>query len=129
MSLKPRLLVAEDDPELRATLREYLEELGFLVEAVAGGRDALEWHRWHRADGIVSDVQMPDGDGIELLKRIRQSGDPVPFFMLTGAHWMTVEEAKRLGVTAFFEKPNGVIPLCEQVRLHFFRRPKEVKPL
>ncbi len=76
-----RVLVVEDDENLRVALRDNLEDEGFVVEAVATVAAALA------ARGpfalVVLDVMLPDGDGYGLCARLRAAGDRTPVLMLT----------------------------------------------
>ncbi|MDZ4693917.1 MAG: sigma-54 dependent transcriptional regulator [Deltaproteobacteria bacterium] len=65
------LLVVDDDADMRDLLREELEDEGYLVEVAAGGRTAVERIRQGGIDLMVSDVRMPDLDGLDLLKELR----------------------------------------------------------
>lgn len=82
----PLILVCEDEPHLRADLREVLIEGGYRVLAVEDGIDALEILETERPDLILCDINMPRMDGQSLLKRIRsdrQDMAGVPFLFLT----------------------------------------------
>jgi DNA-binding response OmpR family regulator len=68
-----RLLVVDDEPVLRAAIAQDLEDRGFTVFSAENGRKALEIARSQDVDLVVSDLRMPGGDGIELLKKLRES--------------------------------------------------------
>jgi two-component system, OmpR family, response regulator len=78
----PTVLLADDDAELSAMLAEYLAREGFAVSAVHDGDAAARLATEARFDIVVLDVMMPRVDGIEALRRIRQSSR-VPVIMLT----------------------------------------------
>jgi DNA-binding response OmpR family regulator len=78
----PRILLADDDRELSAMLREYLERDGFQVGVVHDGEAAAERAVGGGYDIVVLDVMMPRVDGVEALRRIRQASR-VPVIMLT----------------------------------------------
>src|SRR6266540_527343 len=65
------ILIVEDDTAMRTMLREALEEDGYTVEAAAGGRAGVERVRQGGIDLVVSDVKMPDLDGIDMLREIK----------------------------------------------------------
>lgn len=78
-----RLLVVDDDPELRNLLQRFLCEHGFAVRAVDSGKAMdVALHR-EPADVIVLDLMMPGEDGLAVLRRLRASGEQVPVIMLT----------------------------------------------
>ncbi len=84
MAPRPRILVAEDDPDVLKMLEHVLRTLGD-VETVTNGRDALGRAQVERPDVVVTDVMMPQMDGLTLAKEMKQ--DPklstVPVVMLT----------------------------------------------
>ncbi len=78
----PRILLVDDDADLSAMLREYLEREGFVVETASNGADGLDRALSERHDVVILDVMLPRLNGIEVLRRIRQSS-AVPVLMLT----------------------------------------------
>ena len=84
MSEKPaRILVVDDDPELRALLQRFLREHGYQVRAVDGGKALDMALQREPADAIVLDLMMPGEDGLAILRRLRADGDQTPIIMLT----------------------------------------------
>jgi len=79
-----RILVAEDEPNLRELLTEAFEQRGAQVVAAPDG--AVAWKKFQRTpfDLVVSDQRMPECTGLELLSRIRQSGSQVPMILASG---------------------------------------------
>jgi CheY-like chemotaxis protein len=69
-----RLLIADDDTDMRLLLAEYFRRLGFQVEERESGMAALEATLTGRFDCFIFDVSMPGMSGIELLKRVRDRG-------------------------------------------------------
>ena len=114
-----RILLADDNPDMRAYLRRLLEEAGLVVEAVGDGEQALEAARRERPDLILSDVMMPRLDGFELLSTLR--ADPrlqdVPVLLLSAR---AGEEAKVEGLTAgandYLVKPFSARELLSRIR-------------
>jgi len=78
----PHILIVDDDADLSALLREYLESEGFRVEAVFNGEDGVTRACSGEHDAVILDVMMPRLNGVEALRRIRQACD-VPVLMLT----------------------------------------------
>src|SRR6185437_12397407 len=71
----PRILVVDDDDDIRGLVRTLLERTGAEVKEAANGRDGLrEFHAW-RPDLVVLDVSMPDLDGWNVLERIRDMSE------------------------------------------------------
>ena len=84
MNGKPdRVIVVDDDPELRALLRRFLTEHGFETRAVDGGMALDREVSRNPADAIVLDLMMPGEDGLSICRRLRAAGDMTPIVMLT----------------------------------------------
>lgn len=79
----PRIVVVDDDPELRALLQRFLGEHGFAVRGVADGAALDKALARDPADAIVLDLMMPHEDGLSICRRLRASGDETPVLMLT----------------------------------------------
>jgi two-component system, OmpR family, alkaline phosphatase synthesis response regulator PhoP len=78
-----RLLIADDDSDMRVLLAEYFRRLGFQVDERENGHAALEAAMAGRFDCFIFDVSMPGMSGIELLKRVRDRGIQTPALFLT----------------------------------------------
>ncbi|MGQ0431904.1 MAG: response regulator transcription factor [Microthrixaceae bacterium] len=78
-----RLLLVDDEDNLRSMLEAALRHSGFEVHPVADGRSAIEAVPTVRPDLIVLDVMLPDLDGFDVCKRLRTSGDRTPVLFLT----------------------------------------------
>lgn len=81
-----RILVVDDDKTLRKVLTRFLENQGYLVEDVSSGREGLDAFIHNPPDLVVSDVMMPEMDGLEFCRRLRatSTGQLVPFIFLSG---------------------------------------------
>ncbi len=80
-----RVLYVDDDPILLKTGKFYLERKGeFTVDSLTSANEAFTRINTVRYDAIVSDYQMPGMDGIDFLKKIRASGNTIPFILFTG---------------------------------------------
>jgi len=77
------LLVVEDDPVLGKALQRGLNEAGHQCEWVRNGRKGLEEARSQRFDAVVLDLMLPDLDGVEIMKSLRNEGIRTPVLMLT----------------------------------------------
>lgn len=78
--MKQRILVAEDDGDIRSLLKLYLESEGFEVIAAGDGQAALEAAKAQEPDLAILDVMMPKMDGYQLIRALRERSD------LPGAH-------------------------------------------
>lgn len=80
---RDRIVVVDDDPELRALLQRFLAEHGFAVRTVSDGVKLTSALGREPADAIVLDVMMPGDDGLAICRRLRATGDDTPILMLT----------------------------------------------
>ena len=78
-----RLLFAEDDRALCRAEKTILESAGYSVDFVHNGTDALDYAEEGCYDGIILDWMMPEPDGVEVLRRLRQKGIETPCILLT----------------------------------------------
>jgi CheY-like chemotaxis protein len=78
------ILLVEDSPEVSLSVREILSAAGHTVEDAASGKEALVCLKAGRFDAIVSDIWMPEMDGIALLKEIRGAGNTIPVVVISG---------------------------------------------
>jgi DNA-binding NtrC family response regulator len=110
------LLVVEDDQAMRDMLRESLEEEGYAVEAVGGGRAGVERVRRGGIDLVVSDVKMPDLDGLDMLREIK-AVSPSPHVITITAFGSidTAIRAVKLGAFDYITKPFEVDQLLLSV--------------
>lgn len=114
---RTRVLLAEDETDLRELLAVMLAKDGYEVVAVSDGSELLDYlGSIHLQDGsaepidlIVSDIQMPGWTGLQVLQGIREKDWATPVILITGFGTTDVRrEASRLGVMAFFDKPFDV---------------------
>ena len=82
--MKGRLLVVDDEVEIRELVSRHFRHLGYQVLCAGNGRAALEVLEAERIDVVLSDIMMPDMNGIELLERLRQEYPMVRVVMMTG---------------------------------------------
>lgn len=104
----PQVLVADDDPLLRAILEHKLTAAGYLVTSVGDGQAALEQAEADRPTVIVLDAMMPVMDGFEALRRIKSNPDlsGIAVVMLTAMkREEDVVSALRLGAADYLSKP------------------------
>ncbi|OOY39128.1 transcriptional regulator [Solemya velum gill symbiont] len=109
------ILVVDDEPDIRETVKDILEDEGYLVATAKNADEARHHFREHLPDAVLLDIWMPDTDGITLLKEWSDmSGGklPSPVVMMSGHGTVeTAVEATRLGAYDFLEKPLGIAKL------------------
>ena len=101
-----RILIVDDEPNVRLVFRTALEAVGYAVDEVADGGAALDRLRESPADLVLLDLQMPRLDGMATLARLREAGDDVPVVIIT-AHGSVPDAvaAMKLGAIDFLAKP------------------------
>ncbi|GGK06452.1 DNA-binding response regulator [Lentibacillus kapialis] len=82
MSAQPQILVVDDEDRIRRLVRMYLEKDDFIVEEAENGKEALKMALNNDFDVILLDIMMPEMDGIEMTKALREEKD-TPIIMLT----------------------------------------------
>jgi len=101
-----KILVVDDSRELREILEEYLESEGDSVEGADNGKEALEKYRNNYYDLIITDLNMPELAGMELIKTIRQENEVTEFVIITGyASIDSAVEAIKNGAFDYIVKP------------------------
>ena len=109
-----RVLVIEDSPDLTAYLRTALESNGYEVLTAKNGREALGYLNGHPVDMVLSDIFMPEMDGIETIAALRRKLPDVKVVAISGrpgVDYLTV--TRELGVTRTLRKPFGIDELIQ----------------
>jgi CheY-like chemotaxis protein len=116
-----RVLVADDDPDIRQLLSDRLHASGYFVETAIDGAHALKILRGETFDGLILDIGMPDMDGLEVLQQIRERDARMPVIMVTasGSKERAVQ-AVGIGAQAYILKPFDPTEL-EHVIEHWIR--------
>lgn len=111
------VLIVDDEPSIRRTLRDLLELQGFEVKEAENGKAGLDALGSGPVDLVLLDVMMPVMDGITALRTLRESSPDLPVIMLTAhATIETAVEATRLGAFDFLQKPPSLNRLLIVVR-------------
>jgi len=104
--MKARLLIIDDEAMVRDSMEAYLEDSGYTVIAVNSGLAGLEVLETQEIDLILCDLRMPNLDGLEVLKKVKQREDNIPVIVVSGAGVMDdVVQALRLGASDYLVKP------------------------
>jgi signal transduction histidine kinase len=117
----PRILVVEDDPDIRQLVQERLRAMGYRVQSAVDGVQAVEVMRGERFQGMMLDVGIPSLDGTDVLRHIRTWDQQIPIVMIAGAD--SKESAVRaigMGAQAYMLKPFDVDEL-QRVADYWFR--------
>lgn len=101
-----RVLVADDDPSIRAICERTLTRMGIQVTLAEDGEQAVRAFRATRFDAVVTDIDMPRLDGLELLRAIRAHDDQIPVLIVTGNPSLdTAIQALDRGALRYIRKP------------------------
>ena len=123
-----RLLFAEDDRALCRAEKTILESAGYSVDFVHNGTDALDYAEEGCYDGIILDWMMPEPDGVEVLRRLRQKGIETPCILLTARD--AIEDRVTgldAGADDYLPKPFASAELLARLRA-MLRRKADYKP-
>lgn len=127
--MKKRILIVDDEISIRMGIREFAEYQGYDVTGASNGREALELCRQQDFDLIIMDIMMPEMDGYEAYRRIREIKE-IPALMLSAKG----EEYDKLqgfeaGIDDYVVKPFSIKELMARVNVILMRHePREEKP-
>ena len=116
--MKARILIVDDEPEIREMLSRHFRFDGYDVETASDGNNALTILEQQRVDVVVSDIMMPGMNGIELLRQIRKEYPMVHTIMITGyIEQENILTCMRLGaVTCVFKPLNDLSELNDAIK-------------
>ena len=104
--MKARILVVDDETEIRRSVRMILEYEGHDVQEASSGPEALALVQREAPDLVFLDIKMPGMDGLEVLQKMREVNEALPIVIISGhATVSTAVEATKLGAFDFIEKP------------------------
>src|SRR6188768_4445535 len=125
-----RILVVDDDPEIRKLLARYVEGQGFRVQLAASCRELREKLATQQIDLIVLDVMLPDGSGLDMCRDLRANRSNVPIILLTALK----EDVDRIigleiGADDYLGKPFNPRELVARIKAVLRRPAPEDQPL
>jgi CheY-like chemotaxis protein len=117
----PRLLVVDDNEDMRQTMKRLLERLGYEVEVAANGARALEMQARVAADVLITDIFMPETDGLETINQFRTTFPHVKIIAMSGGGASIRETdylstATVVGADAVLRKPFSKESLLEALQ-------------
>ncbi len=113
------ILVVDDSVSIRQSVRFILEQSGYTVHEAADGAEGLKSLAEHKADLVITDVNMPNMDGLTMVKKIRETEGVkfVPILVLTTeSQGSVIEEGKKAGATGWIVKPFNDEKLIETIK-------------
>ena len=118
-----RLLVVEDEENLRTVIRKRLTKEGYRVDACADGQEALDYMAVSPYDTVILDIMMPKMSGMEVLKKMRAGGDQTPVLFLTAKDGIE-DRVKGLdsGADDYLVKPFAFEELLARIRVMIRRQ-------
>lgn len=120
-----RLLIVEDEENLREILKKRLKGEHYSVDSCGDGIEAMEYMDMVEYDGIILDIMLPGKDGLEILKEIRERGNQTPVLMLTARD--AIEDRVKgldLGADDYMVKPFAFEELVARIRVMMRRKPQ-----
>ena len=118
-----RVLIVDDDEDIRRALHDLLESQHYMAKSVGTGVQALEQVRDQRFGVVILDLELPDVNGLEVLRRLKEGDPTLPIIMLTAtANEADKTAAFHYGARAFFTKPYSSRALISAVS-EAIRRP------
>ena len=117
--MRKKILLIDDDDQFRKMLRKVLEKEGYAVEEAEDGEKGIHRYRQAPADLVVTDLLMPNMEGIETLRALRASDQKVPVIVVSGGGvggaGAYLSAARRLGASSTFTKPFDRVQFLEAV--------------
>jgi len=121
-----RILIVDDEPAVRESLRRSLAFNGFTVDTANDGAAALAAITAERPDAVILDVMMPKLDGLETCRRLRAAGDDIPVLMLTARDEVSDRVAGLdAGADDYLAKPFALEELLARLRAMLRRIPTQ----
>ncbi|HEX16003.1 MAG TPA: UDP-3-O-[3-hydroxymyristoyl] N-acetylglucosamine deacetylase [Deltaproteobacteria bacterium] len=116
MERKAKVLIVDDDEAVTRSIVGVLEDEGFETIVAENGKEALQLYRTEGADVVLLDIWMPDMDGIDLLRKIKETDEDCAVIMISGHGTVsTAVKAMKLGAFDFIEKPLSMDVLLSTV--------------
>ncbi len=112
-----RVLVVDDEAPILRLLRRTLEAQGYAVEAVETGQAALDAVERHRPDAVLLDLMLPDADGLEVCRRLRERLEAPIIVLSARGEERTKVDALDLGADDYLTKPFGTAELLARLRV------------
>ena len=126
-SAQPRILIVDDDRQIRLAVSEVLVAAGYEVHSVDGGRAAISRLAQGDIDAVLSDIRMPELDGVELLREIHARDPRLPVILMTGEPSLdTAMRAIEHGVLRYLTKPFDGAELVKLVEFAIRQNPRGV---
>lgn len=119
--MNPKILIVDDEPDVCEVIANFLSKRDYEVVIANNGKEALSKLSTEKPSLILLDIRMPEMDGIECLRRIKELDKEVPVIMVTCVTNIdTAKKAMELGATDYLTKPLGYSALETAISMHLF---------
>jgi len=123
--MQDKVLIVDDDPGIRSTISELIEELGYLCETASDGLDAVELLDSGPYLCVFTDIMMPNMSGLELIRKIKARDVSLPIIVITGYASLEIAiDAMKYGASDFISKPFKVKQI--ELMLNKVKREKDL---
>lgn len=123
--MQDKVLIVDDDPGIRNTISELIEELGYLCETASDGLDAVELLDSGPYLCVFTDIMMPNMSGLELIRKIKARDVSLPIIVITGYASLEIAiDAMKYGASDFISKPFKVKQI--ELMLNKVKREKDL---
>lgn len=112
------ILVVDDEQSSREILTTFLEGAGYEVVPASDGQEALDLLQKHEVRAIITDLRMPNVNGLRLIRSLRENGDTIPILAVSGINRDQLMLAEDYGANVVLPKPvdrDELIKIMEQV--------------
>ena len=116
---RPNLLIVDDDSDMRMVLVQLFEDFEISIFEAENGAAAFEIIKKYVIDCVITDLAMPGGDGVTLLKNINNlDGSRPAIFVCSGYNTLDLQTAKDLNVVKIFDKPFSPPAFIDEVSIY-----------
>ena len=121
-----QILIIDDEPQVRSLLKQMLEQEGYSVTVASDGIEGLERFHKRPSDLIITDLVMPEQEGLETIRLIRKDNPDVPIFAISGGGKNSAQSyldlAKLIGANVILKKPIDQKVLIDEINNVFMNQ-------
>jgi len=124
-----KILIVDDSKEIRNILSTFLKEEGFKVYTAENGKKALDLIKEKIIDLIITDIRMPEMDGYQLTKKVKEERPRVEIIIMTAYTSIYTEgDIRKIGADDYISKPFELVDIIEKIERVLFQM-KSLKPM
>ena len=116
----PKILVIDDEPQIRSLIKTFLTRSGYEVDEAGDGIEGVERMKANPADLVITDLLMPKQEGLETIRQIRKDFPDVKIIAMSGGSQLTVMDflpiAEKFGAVKVFHKPLDFTAMVDAVK-------------